>query len=530
MTAHITLPHAREPPIEPPPASKVIVFSSVLLGSLMGSIDTSIVNVALAHIQSTYGVTTDDVAWVSTGYLITLVIVMPLTAWLSGILGRKRFYLISVMLFTLASVLCGFSRTLGQLIFFRVIQGLGGGAVRPIAQAILREHFPGDQQAQAMGLYGMIFLLGPAIGPTLGGWLTDNYTWPWIFFVNLPVGIAAVFMGARFITDPPYARARRVRGIDTTGIGLMAVGLASLQIVLERGERDAWFGSAFITTLAVIAALALAAFIVWELRTSAPAVNLRIFGDRSFAAATVMAFVMGVSLFGVLLMLPLFLQNLLGYDAMGAGLALMPRSLAMVVMMPLAGSLYNRVGVHLMVPIGLVLAAGAGLLMGHFTLDTGPAQILLPQVLQGIGFAFLNVPVSTAALAMIPRPLMQAATGLYNLVFQLGGSIGTAAVIALFDHRLVTASTHLMYDASPYNPTFMQWWQQYQHFLMFRGSNAWTAHWQALAILQQVINNEAAVIAFEYVFVLMAAALVVCLPLVVLLRRRARPRDVSLAE
>jgi len=344
MANDAALPRAQDLATQSPQTSKAVVFSSVLLGSLMGSIDASIVNVALAHMQATYGVTTDDIAWVSTGYLITLVIVMPLTAWLSGVFGRKRFYLISVVLFTVSSVLCGLSRTLGQLIFFRVVQGLGGGAVRPIAQAILREHFPQDQQAQAMGLYGMILLLGPAIGPTLGGWLTDNYAWPWIFFINVPIGAGALFMGARFITDPAYVHAHLRGRVDFVGIGLMIVGLATLQTVLERGERDGWFGSPFIAILAVVSTLALAAFVVWELRAFAPAVNLRIFSDRSFAAASIMAFTMGVSMFGVLLLLPLFLQNLLGYDATHAGLALMPRALAMVVMMPLAGALYNRLG------------------------------------------------------------------------------------------------------------------------------------------------------------------------------------------
>jgi DHA2 family multidrug resistance protein len=224
---------AGEAPGQSTAAGKSTIFFTVLLGALMGAIDTSIVNVALVRIQATYGVTTDEVAWVVTSYLITLVIVMPLTAWLSAVLGRKRFYLLSVALFTGASALCGMSRTLGQLLFFRCVQGLGGGAVRPIAQAIMWETFPQEERGQAMGLFGMIVLLGPAIGPALGGWLTDNYTWPWIFFVNLPVGAAALLLGMRFIEDPPYMRARPVERIDSVGIGLLAVGLAAFQIALQ---------------------------------------------------------------------------------------------------------------------------------------------------------------------------------------------------------------------------------------------------------------------------------------------------------
>src|SRR5579884_3361621 len=285
-------------------ASKWAVFFAVLLGALMGAIDASIVNVALAHIQATYGVTTDEVAWVVTSYLITLVIVMPLTAWLSSVLGRRRFYLLSVALFTVASGLCGVSRTLGQLIAFRTLQGLGGGAVRPIAQAIMRETFPPEEQAQAMGLFGMIVLLGPAIGPTLGGWLTDNYSWPWIFFINLPVGAAALLLGARFIHDPPYLRARPPERIDGMGIGLMTVGLAALQIMLEEGETDGWFQSTFIVALGIVAALALAVFLVWELRVPEPAVNLRILRNVSFASGTLIIGILGMALFGSLLLLP----------------------------------------------------------------------------------------------------------------------------------------------------------------------------------------------------------------------------------
>src|SRR5579883_973366 len=443
-------------------ASKWAVFFAVLLGALMGAIDASIVNVALAHIQATYGVTTDEVAWVVTSYLIALVIVMPLTAWLGSVLGRRRFYLLSVALFTVASGLCGVSRTLGQLIAFRTLQGLGGGAVRPIAQAIMRETFPPEEQAQAMGLFGMIVLLGPAIGPTLGGWLTDNYSWPWIFFVNLPIGVLGLFLASLFIEDPPYMRAQGWRRIDGIGIGLMAVGLASLQVLLEQGETDGWFGSPFISTLAVIVVVALAAFMIWELRAEEPAVDLRVFGNVSFASGSLIGGVIGMTLFGGLILLPLFLQNLLGYDATRAGLTLMPRSLVMVLMMPVAGLLYNRLGVYIMLPCGLLLAGASGLMMAHFTTDSGPVQLLLPLILQGFGFALMFVPMSTTALSTIPRRKMQSASSMFTLMFQLGGSLGTAIVITLLDHKIATASANLVRYASLYNPSFRQWWQTYE--------------------------------------------------------------------
>jgi len=499
-------------------SGKWFVAFSVLFGSVMGAIDTSVVNVALVHIQATYGVSVQEVTWVSTSYLITVVIIMPLTAWFATVLGRKRFYMYSVALFTVASVFCGLSRTLGQLIFFRVLQGLGGGALQPVAQAIMRETFPPEEQGQAMGFYGMIVLMGPAVGPTLGGWLTDNWSWPWIFFVNVPVGVLALFMASQFIVDPPYMR-RRALKFDGVGIGLLAVGLASLQILLEEGERDGWFGSTFIVTLAIVAALALAVFIVWELRVPAPAVNLRILANPTFATGTTIIGVLGLALFGSLILLPLFLQTLLGYTATQAGLSLMPRSLMMILMMPVAGLLYNRLGVYVMLPFGLLVSASAGLMMSRFTLNTSHVSVLLPQVVQGLGFSFMFVSLSTATLSTIPRPLMQGATGIYNLVRQMGGSFGTAIVITLLDHKTTTASANLVRYASLSNPTFMAWWGTVQSVLRERGSDAATAHAQALGVLQFWIGQQASVVAFDYVFAMVGIVFLVCLPLVILMRR-----------
>ena len=501
-----------------------------MLGAIMGAIDSSVVNVALAHIQATYGVTTQEVTWVSTSYLITLVIIMPLTAWVASVVGRKRMYLVAVAVFTVASVLCGFSRTLGQLIAFRVLQGLGGGVLAPTAQAIMRESFPPEEQGQAMGFFGMIILLGPAIGPTLGGWLTDNYSWPWIFFVNVPIGVLALVMGSSVIVDPSYMRGHGFRRIDGVGIGLMAVAFASLQILLEEGERDAWLQSPFIAALMAVTVVALAAFVWWELRAATPAVDLRILGNSAFSSGTLIMGVLGLAMFGSLILLPLFVQDLLGYTATRAGLTLMPRSLVMVLMMPLAGALYNRLGAYIMLPFGLILSGTAGLLMGRFNLDSGPLQLLWPMIIQGIGLAFMFISLATTTLSAVPRPQMQGATGLFNLTFQLGGSLGTAIVITLVDHKTTTASANLMRYATIYNPTFMSWWQTFQGAFMARGSDPTTAHRQALAALQGLINQQAAVVAFDYAFALIGIVFFACLPLVLLLRRRAAPREVVLPE
>jgi DHA2 family multidrug resistance protein len=381
-----------------------------------------------------------------------------------------------------------------------------------------------------MGLFGMLVLLGPAIGPTLGGYLVDNLSWPWIFFVNLPVGVLSVFMVTQFVVDPPYMRAQGLQKVDAVGIGLMIVGLTSLLTLLEQGERDGWFGSPFIVALGVISAVTIVAFILWELYTPSPAVDLRVLSDSSFAAGTLIIGVLGVALFGGLILLPLFLQSLLGYDATRAGLALMPRSLTMVLMMPIAGALYNRLGVHIMAPAGLLLAAVSTFLMARFTLDTGPVQILIPQIMQGVAFGLIFVSISTTSMSTIPRPRMQAAAGLFNLVRQLGGSLGTAIVVTLVDHKITTASANLIRYASPYNPAFMHWWQRFQAGFAARGIAPETARLQALAVIDREIKRQASVVAFDYAFAVMAVLFLCCLPLVLLLRRGWRTDEAQVAS
>ncbi len=494
-----------------------MIAFSVLFGPLMGAIGASVVNVALVHIQASYGISTQEVTWVSTSYLIALVIIMPLTAWLASVLGRKRMFLMALIIFTGASVLCGFSRTLGELIAFRVIQGVAAGAVQPTAQAIMRETFPLDEQAEAMGLFGMVVLLGPAIGPTLGGWLTDNFSWPWIFFVNLPVGVVGVLMAARFLVDPPYIRRQDVRRIDGLGIGLMALGLATLQTLLEEGETDGWFQSDFIILLTIVSVLALVAFIIWELRAPEPAVNLRILGNLSFAAGNLIGGVLGLALYGSLILLPFFLQNLLGYDATQTGLTLLPRALTMLVFMPLVGVLYNRLGVHVMLAFGLVVCAIAAFLMAAFTIYSGPVQI--PGVhVQGIDFAFIFVPLSTATLSTIPRARMQSATGLYNLIRQLGGSVGMAIVIAVVNRKM-TMRVPTWSSTPPHLTRRSCNGGRVPAGVRGPWNNPTTAHWQALAFLSGLINQQASVVAFEYAFAMIGVVFLVCLPLVLLIRR-----------
>jgi MFS transporter, DHA2 family, multidrug resistance protein len=501
-----------------PAAGKWTVSLSVLVGALMSTIDTSIVNVALVHIEGTYGVNAQEVTWVSAAYLISVVIMMPLTAWLSAVLGRRTLYLYSVALFTVASGFCGLSTTFGQLIFFRVIQGLGGGALLPVAQAIISETFPPEEQGQAMGMFGLIVLLGPAVGPVLGGWLTDSYAWPWIFFINLPIGPLALFLISRFVQDPPYMRRRSGQHVDIIGIGLLAIGLAALVTVLEQGERAAWFQSPFITLTTAVTVLALVAFVLWELHTPMPAADLRILKNVSFASATLIGGIVWAGFFGGFILLPLFLQLVLNYSATEAGLALMPRALSMLVVVPVAGAFYNRVGARVMLSGGLILTGFAGWLMAHYTLAVGPLQLLTANIIQGVGFAFMFVSLTTAALSTIPRPLVQSAAGLNSLIRQLGASIGTAVVITVLDYKTTTASAELVRYANIYNPIFRQWWQTYQNGFLAHGNDPFTAHQRAVAVLQGLIYQQATMVAYAYDFALLGVLFALCLPLVALVR------------
>jgi DHA2 family multidrug resistance protein len=501
------------------PANPWLVTVAVTIGTLMGALDTSIVNVALPYIRANLGVTVTEVTWISTGYIIALVIIMPLTAWLGATFGRKRVYMTCLALFTAASFFCGAARSLTALLIFRVIQGAGAGALQPTEQAILRETFPVEKQAMAMGLYGLAVMIGPAVGPTLGGWITDNYNWPWIFYINIPIGIVGLWLVNRFVHDPPYLKAQRGQaGIDALGIALLSVGLASLQTVLEEGESHDWFSSDLIRTLAAVAVAALLFFVWWELRVPRPAVDLSVLRNVSFTTGTLIGGILGVSLFASLFLLPLFMQELLGYPALKSGLVLMPRSLVMLALMPVAGALYNRLGPKLMIGSGLLIAGVAPIMMSHFTLETGGMPLFWPQVIQGLGFVLIFVALSTAALAGVEKPKLTSAAGLYNLIRQLGGSFGTAIFATMLERLQQSNHALLASHLNPYNPAFMQRFQAIQQAFIRQGIDAWSARSKALALLERMVSQQAAVLAFERVFFLIGLLFFLCLPLVFLLR------------
>lgn len=507
---------AAAPGAERPPVNKWVIAGTVMLGTIMAVLDSSIVNVALPDMTASLGSTLEQITWVIAGYILANVIVMPILGLLTARFGRKNFYLFSVALFTLASALCGMAGSLGTMVAARVLQGVGGGALITLSQAVIRETFPPEEQGTAMGLYGMGVVLAPAIGPTLGGWITDNWSWPWVFFVNVPIGILNLVLIQRYIHDPAYL-VREKGKIDWLGLGLMMAGLGSLQLLLEQGETYDWFQSNYIAVLGVIAAAGLALFVWRELATDRPAVDLCILSNVPFASATLIGGVLGMALNGSIFLLPLFLQQLLGYTAMRSGITLIPRSLSMAFLMPLAGRLYNRLGPRKMVGAGLLVSAYGFWSMARLTTDVGFSQLLVPQLWQGVGFSLIFVALSTAALASIQRPQMTAAAGLYNVVRQVFGSIGISLAAAELSRGTGRYHAVLAEHVTYTNPAAVSWIARVTAGMQAKGMDAVTAGRQALRMLDVQLVRQAAVLAYNHIFVLIAMLFAVSLPLVLLL-------------
>jgi DHA2 family multidrug resistance protein len=497
------------------PKNKWLIAAAVTFGTLMGTIDTSIVNVALPHLRGTLSASVEEITWVSTAYVVASVIVMPLTAWLGMRFGRKRIYLAGLVLFLIGSFFCGTARSLPTLVVFRILQGIGAGSLQPTEQAILRETFPPKEQGMAMGLYGFAIMLGPAVGPTLGGYIVDNYSWPWIFYINLPVGLIGLVMVSRVVHDPPYLE--RVKGgVDWWGMTFLVVGLGALQTLLEQGEQNDWFASKLNVAYAAIATASLVMFIVWELTIDKPAVNLRVLKNRSLATGTAIGAVLGAVLFSTLFLLPIYMQEFLGYDAMQTGLALMPRSLVMLVTIPIVGAIYNKTSPRFVISFGLALGAFTCFQMSRFTLTTSHDEILIPQMIQGVALACIFIPLSTVALATIERRRMSDATGLNNLVRQLGGSFGVAIFAALLTRYTTEARMGLIAHVSQGDPNVMSRVSGLTAALS-RGVDPAAAAHRAMALLDMQVGMQASMLGFDRTFFLAGLVFVASIPLVALL-------------
>jgi DHA2 family multidrug resistance protein len=509
----------------PRPVNKWLVALSVTFGTLMSTIDASIINVAVPHLRGSLGATVEGVTWVSTGFIIATVIVMPLTAFLGRFFGQKRVYMMALLLFVLGSGLCGLARSLPALVAFRVVQGLGAGALQPTELAILRQTFPPKEQGMAMALFGVAVVIGPAFGPTLGGYIVDNHSWPWIFYINLPVGALALVMVNAFVHEPEDIRAvneamaaKQRKNMDWAGIGLLAVGVSILQYVLEEGQKNDWFDSNVITGLAVLSVVALAAFAIRELTAQAPAVNIRLLSDVVFTSGTLFSAMMFAMLFSVTFLLPVFMQEVLGFTAVQSGLALMPRALVMMVAMPIIGRVYNIVSPRLTAGFGVVLFAITGYMMSHYTLDTSSRDIMAVLLLQGIAFACLFIPITTVPLARIPRHKLADATGLNALIRQVGGSLGLAMFASVIPRFTKIAFAALAAHVAPSEPAAMERFGRMTAAVQAQGYDHGTAQAMAAKMMSGVVGQQAMVMVFEKMFLGAGLLFLGVLPLLIFLK------------
>ena len=417
------------------PVNKWLIVPVVMLPTMMEIIDTTIVNVSLPHIQGSLSIGTEEATWVLTSYLISNAIIIPITAWLSNRFGRKRYLLFSLSLFTFSSFLCGMAPSLYVLLLARFLQGLGGGGLQPVSQAILLESFPLEERGMAISIYMMGTVVGPTIGPILGGWITDNWSWRWCFYINLPIGVLSFVLAFFLVHDPSYIR-RMLKKIDYVGLSLLAIGLASLQTVLDQGQLKDWFGSRLITFLSIVSVVALVSFVFNELSVKEPLVHLRIFKKRSYATGSAIIFTAFLAFFGSVVILPLYVQRLMGYTAFLAGLVMGPGTLASIVFLPIVGKLTRKVDARYLLGIGFAGQIWALHLMSHFNLELGFWDIVLPRVIQGASLGFFFVPLATATFLEIDNEEMGNATALYNLLRNLGASFGTAIVTTILARRV----------------------------------------------------------------------------------------------
>jgi len=517
---------AAAPPLENadvwrPAVNPWIIAITVTLATFMEVLDTSIANVALPHIAGSLSAGQDESTWVLTSYLVSNAIVLPLSGWLSSIMGRKNFYMSCVALFTISSFMCGLAPNLATLIICRVLQGAGGGGLQPSEQAILADTFVPAKRGMAFAVYGIAVVTAPAIGPTLGGWITDNFTWRWIFFINIPVGIISILLTSRLIQDPPYLRRRKLSEtkIDYIGLGFVALGLGTLQVVLDKGQRDDWFESHFIVILSIIAAVSLIFVIFWEWKHKDPIIDLHLFRDRTFGISNLLMFMLGFALLGSTLLLPLFMQTLLGYTAERSGLALMPGGFTIMLLLPLVGFLLSRYSPRWLLVFGLVMLSASLFNMTRFDLQIDFRTAAMARILQAAGMAFLFVPINTAAYAFLPRDKNNAASGLMNLARNIGGSVGISLVTTMLDRRTQVHLNDLSRHLSASNPAFQSMLQGTAQAMRAHGANAAFSTQQAYALIEGTVQRQATMLAYIDDFRFLGWTILAMVPLVFLMKK-----------
>ena len=504
-----------------------LIALAVMLSTFMEVLDSSVANVSLAHMAGNLSVSNHEATWVLTSYLVSNAIVLPATAWFSGFFGRKRFLILCTMLFTVSSALCGFANSLGMLVFARVIQGAGGGALVPISQAILLESFPVEKRGLAMAVFAMGVVVAPIIGPTVGGWITDDYSWRWIFFINVPLGILSVLMVRKFVEDPPYIKKVHASDIDYVGFSLMAIGLGVLQVILDKGQEVDWFEAAWLCWATFLVVASLTAFVFWELHAKNPVVNLRILKNVNFATGTIIMAVVGAILYATTALLPLFLQSLMGYSAYLAGLAISPRGIGAFLTAIIIGRVGGLIDGRIFVALGLGILGWACYDLGNLNLEIGIMNIVWPIIGSGIGISAIFVPLSTITLANLKKEDMGNGTGLFNLMRNIGGSIGIAMATTLIARMSQVHQAMIVSHLTPYDPVFQERFQTISQLMAQTGHG--TSPSLALGVIYQELLRQSALLAYVDNFRWFGIASLLCVSLVFLFRKVHVPKGASVA-
>jgi DHA2 family multidrug resistance protein len=513
-----------------PPINRWLIAISVMSSAVMEVLDTSVVNVSLPHIAGSLSATVDESTWVLTSYLIANAVILPISGWLANIIGRKRLLLIVVSGFTLSSVLCGMAPSLGALIFFRVLQGTTGGGLQPLSQAVLLEEFPPEERGAAMALWGMGIVAAPILGPTLGGWITDTYSWRWVFYINVPIGIFSLLMISQFLYDPPHIRRGKLR-VDLWGLGMLAVGMAALQIMLDKGQEEDWFASHFIVVLAVVAVVMLTAFVIRELYTPQPIVRFRLLKHRNFGAGIALITIQGFVLYGSLVLLPLFMQTLLGWTAVTAGFWTSPRGIATAVCMPLVGFLLTKGwDARWMLLAGYVVASLSYFGFSHMSLESGTWDILLHQINQGAGMAFVFVTLTLLTMEFIPKTETGYATSLFSVMRNIGSSIGVSFVTTWLARRSQFHQAVLAGHLTPYDARSREFLGTVGGAFFRHGFSHSAAGDSSLGVLYGVLRQQAALLSFVGAFRIMGFLFLAAAPLVLLMSRAQQRRAASPGE
>jgi MFS transporter, DHA2 family, multidrug resistance protein len=501
-----------------PSVNPWIIAMSVMLATFMEVLDTTVVSVSLPNMAGGLASTNEEATWVLTSYLVANAIVLPASGWFSLRFGRKRFLLFCTALFTIGSFLCGIAPSMPFLVLARMLQGAGGGALQPLSQAILLESFPRKKHGMAMAAFGIGVVVAPIIGPLLGGWLTDNYSWRWMFYINIPIGLLSLYLMSQFVEDPPYIRDARPGTIDAVGFGFLAIWLATLQIVLDKGQQEDWFASTWISWFSVISVCAMVLLLIRELRIAEPIVDLRVFKNRNFWVGNTLMALISAGMYSSITMVPLFVQILLGYTAFSSGIATAPRGLGAMVAMPIVGHLMSYVEGKWLVMLGVVLVVTATLMFGGLTLDVAMVDLVLPNILQGFGMALVMVPLMTIAVGRLPKEKMGNASGIFNLTRNLAGSIGISISATYLSRLAQVHQANMVGHLSPYDPVFRERLLGFQGFLSPL-SGAPQAKAQAYSLLNSIMLQQATLKAFVDIFDWTAAITAICIPAAFLLRK-----------